>query len=86
MEGIHHITEYSKGFITYQLHPITTGHVLFIIAYSIFSIYFYKYLFQYSLFKWMYLGSIIILISSIYGDGIGSQSSLPNFKIGRNRE
>jgi 4-hydroxybenzoate polyprenyltransferase len=83
MEGIQHVTEYGKGFIKYQLNPITTGHLLFIIAYTIFSIYFYKYLFQYPLFKWIYLGSIIIVIGSIYGDGIGMKPMPSNFKIGQ---
>jgi hypothetical protein len=81
MDGIQHVAEYGKGFLTYQLHPITTGHLLFIAIYTIFSIYFYKYIFQYNLFKWIYLGCIVILISSIYGDGIG-MAAPPNFKIG----
>jgi hypothetical protein len=82
MEGINHVAEYSKGFITYYLYPITTGHLLFIVLYTIFSIYFYKYIFQYNLFKWIYLGSIIILIGSIYGDGIGNPLPSSHFKIG----
>lgn len=89
MDGIRHVTDYSKGFLTYHLHPITTGHLLFILIYTIFSIYFYKYLFQYTLFKWIYLGSIIILISSIYGDGIMSpqmQPQQPILKLDKNRE
>jgi len=82
MDGIQHVTDYSKGFITHYLYPMTTGHLLFIVIYTIFSIYFYKYLFQYPLFKWMYLGSIIIFISSIYGDGIGMPPPSSHFKIG----
>ena len=81
MEGITHVTEYGKGFITYHFYPSSTGHLLFIIAYTIFSIYFYKYIFQYPILKWIYLGSIIILIGSVYGDGIRMHTP-PNFKIG----
>ena len=81
MEGIQHVAEYGKGFINYQLYPMTTGHLLFIVLYTVFSIYFYNYLFRYNLFKWMYLGSIIILISSLYGDGIGRPAA-SHFKIG----
>jgi hypothetical protein len=76
MEGINHVAEYGKGFITYYLHPITTGHLLFILIYTIFSIYFYDYLFHYNLFKWIYLGSIIIFIGTIYGDS--NNTSLRN--------
>ena len=91
MEGIRHVTEYGKGFVTYHLHPMTTGYLLFILIYTIFSIYFYKYLFQYTLFKWMYLGSIILFISLIYGDGIGMQPPLmqpqpPILKSDKSRE
>ena len=88
MEGIRHVTEYGKGFISYHLHPMTTGHLLFILIYTIFSIYFYDYLFRYTLFKWIYLGSIVIFISSIYGDGIGMQVSMqaPILKSNKNRE
>ena len=82
MDGIHHVTEYGKGFITYHLYPMTAGHLLFIAVYTVFSIYFYKYIFQYNLFKWIYLGSIIILIGSIYGDGVEKPSPPSNFKIG----
>jgi hypothetical protein len=82
MDGIRHVAEYGKGFINYQLHPMTAGNLLFVVMYTIFSIYFYKYIFQYNLLKWMYLGSIIILISSIYGDGIGMMPQPSNFKIG----
>lgn len=82
MDGIRNITEYSKGFITYHLYPATTGHLLFIVIYTIFSIYFYEYLFRFPIFKWMYLGSIIILIGSIYGDGMEVQP-MSNFKLGQ---
>jgi hypothetical protein len=82
MEGIRHVTEYGKGFVTHHLHPMTTGHLLFIVLYTVFSIYFYNYLFRYNLFKWMYLGSIIILIGSIYGDGVGRSDAPSHFKIG----
>jgi len=82
MDGIQRITDYGKGFVTYHLYPITTGHMLFIVIYTIFSIYFYDYVFKYPLFKWMYLGSIIIFIGTIYGDGI--QPAPPVFKIGQN--
>jgi MFS-type transporter involved in bile tolerance (Atg22 family) len=81
MDGITHVTEYGKGFISYYLYPVTAGHLLFILIYTVFSIYFYKYIFQYNLFKWIYLGSIIIFISSIYGDGIGNPSPHSHFKI-----
>lgn len=80
MEGIKNVTQYSKGFIEYHLNPMTTGHLIFIIVYSIFSIYFYRYIFQYPLLKWIYLGSIIIFIGTIYGDGM-TIGSPPDFKL-----
>jgi hypothetical protein len=83
MDGIKNVTEYGKGFVAYHLFPMTTGHVLFILIYTVVSIYLYKYLFQYNLFKWMYLGSIIILIGSIYGDGVQKPPHLSHFKIGQ---
>lgn len=80
MEGIKNVTQYSTGFIEYHLIPASTGHLLFIVLYSIFSIYFYRYLFQYPIFKWIYLGSIVIFISTIYHDGI-TIGTPPNFKL-----
>jgi hypothetical protein len=79
MDGIQRVTDYGKGFVTHYYYPSTTGHLLFIIIYTIFSLYFYKYLFQYPLFKWIYLGSIIIVIGSVYGDGLQPP---PAFKLG----
>lgn len=82
MDGIKHVTQYGKGFIEYQLYPMTTGHLLFIVLYSIFSIYFYRYLSQHPLLKWIYLGSIVIFIGTIYGDGIMPMPPPPQFKLG----
>ena len=82
MDGIKHVADYGKGFVTYYLYPATTGQLVFIVVYTIFSMYFYNYLFRYPLFKWMYLGSIVILIGSIYGETNGTHIS-PDFKLGQ---
>jgi hypothetical protein len=82
MEGIQHVTEYSKGFIQYHLNPMTTGHLLFIMIYTIFSIYFYDFLFRFPLLKWIYLGCVVIFIGTIYGDGRPPIAPPPNFKLG----
>lgn len=82
MEGIQNITQYGKGFLHYHLHPMTTGRLVFIVIYIIFSIYFRNYIFQYPLLKWIYLGSIIIFIGTIYGDGLAPMEAPPKLKIG----
>ena len=68
MEGIHRIKNYGIGFIQYHTHPFTALHISFFLAYTIVTFFLYDYLFRYQLFKWMYIGSIIIVIGSIYGD------------------
>jgi len=68
MDNLQHVKQYGSGFIEYQLHPFTIGHFLFFLIYTILSSYVYRYLFDYPLFKWMYLGSLVIFIGLIYGD------------------
>jgi hypothetical protein len=68
MDNLQHVKQYGSGFIEYQLHPFTIGHFLFFLIYTIISSYVYRYLFDYPLFKWMYLGSLVIFIGLIYGD------------------
>jgi len=77
MDRLQHVKQYGSGFIEYQLHPFTIGHFLFFLIYTILSSYVYRYLFSYPLFKWMYLGSLVIFIGLIYGD-----KNVSGFKIG----
>ena len=84
MEGIQRVTNYGKGFVEYQLQQATTGYLLFFVLYNVLSIYFYRYLSEYPLLKWMYLGSIVIFIGTIYGDGIQPMTPPPTFKLARN--
>jgi len=80
MNKLQNITQYGTGFIQYHLYPLTVGHLVFLLIYTILSTYAYAYLFRYPLFKWMYLGSIIIFIGSVYGDGDDTTASY--FKLG----
>jgi hypothetical protein len=77
MDKFNHVKQYGTGFIEYQLHPFTIGHFFFFLIYTILSSYLYVYLFRYPLFKWMYLGSLVIFIGLVYGDDNAS-----GFKLG----
>jgi hypothetical protein len=79
MDRLHNVRQYGTGFVEYHLYPFTFRHLSFLLIYTILSSYLYAYLFRYPLFKWMYLGSIIIFIGSIYGDGDPTASG---FKLG----
>jgi hypothetical protein len=68
MDNLQHTKEYGTGFIEYYLYPLTITHILFFLIYTIISSYIYRYLFSYPLFKWMYLGLLVIFIALIYGD------------------
>jgi hypothetical protein len=68
MDGIHRVKDYGIGFVHYHAHPFTVLHLSFLLAYMVVTFFLYDYLFQYQLFKWMYIGSIIIVIGTIYGD------------------
>lgn len=76
MDRLQNVKQYGTGFVEYHLYPFTLGHLSFLLIYTIFSSYLYAYLFHYPLFKWIYLGSIIIFIGSIYGDSNENQSSI----------
>ena len=67
MDGIHRVKDYGIGFVHYHAHPFTALHLSFLLAYTIVTFFLYDYLFRYQLFKWMYIGSIIIVIGTIYG-------------------
>lgn len=77
MDRLQHAKQYGTGFIEYHLEPFTIEHLSFLLIYTIFSTYLYHYLFRYPLFKWMYLGSIIMFIGFVYGD-----SNVSGFKLG----
>jgi hypothetical protein len=79
MDRLQHAKQYGTGFIEYYLYPLTAQHLLFLLIYTIFSSYLYAYLFRYPLFKWMYLGSIIMFIGFIYGD---DNNHVSGFKLG----
>lgn len=79
MDKFHRIKQYGTGFAEYHLHPFTIQHLSFFFIYTILSSYLYVYLFRYPLFKWMYLGSIIIFIGLIYGD---DDTNVSGFKLG----
>jgi hypothetical protein len=79
MDKYHKVKQYGSGFIEYHLHPFTTQHLLFVLIYTILSSYLYAYLFRYPLFKWMYLGSIIMFIGFVYGD---HDNNVSGFKLG----
>lgn len=81
MDGIHRVKDYGIGFIHYHAHPFTVLHLSFLLAYTIVTFFLYDYLFQYKLFKWMYLGSIIIVIGAIYGD-IKPAAAAATFNLG----
>jgi hypothetical protein len=68
MDGLHRVKDYGIGFVQYHTHPFTVLHLAFFLAYTIVTFFLYDYLFRYQLFKWMYIGSIIIVIGIIYGD------------------
>ena len=77
MDRLQHAKQYGTGFIEYHLYPLTITNITFFIIYTILSSYVYRYLFDYPLFKWMYLGSLVIFIGLIYGDKNAS-----GFKLG----
>ena len=79
MDKFHHVKQYGTGFIEYQLHPFTIQHLSFLLIYTILSSYMYAYLFRYPLFKWIYLGSIIMFIGFVYGD---HDNNVSGFKLG----
>jgi hypothetical protein len=67
MDGIHRVKDYGIGFVHYHAHPFTALHLSFLLVYTIVTFFLYDYLFKYQLFKWMYIGSIVIVIGTIYG-------------------
>lgn len=81
MEGIQNLYENSTQFIQRYYSPKNTDEFIKIGVYLLVTFYLTDYFMNFRLFKWIYLGTIIILLASWYKTANVIEKGKP-FKLG----
>lgn len=66
MDGVHNVYREGRGFVSRHYLPKNTKEIVSIGLYFLITFYLTDYFLNFRLFKWIYLGTIVILIASWY--------------------
>ena len=66
MDGVHNVYREGRGFVSRHYYPKNTKEIVSIGLYLLITFYLTDYFLNFRLFKWIYLGTIVILIASWY--------------------
>jgi len=66
MDGILNVWRASKEDIETQLYPFTIIHIIYFIIITGITIYITKFFIQYTLIRWIYYTSIIVIVVNVY--------------------
>lgn len=69
MDGLKNV--YSEGILyaKERYYPTTIAHFVYIIIYFIITFYVTDYFLNFKLFKWIYMGTIIVILITLYNKG-----------------
>lgn len=76
-----HLWYKSINSIQQFIYPFTFEHILYIIVGFIISTYISDYFLQFKLLKWIYIGTLIVLIANLYKRGDGKKAIKDIFKL-----
>jgi hypothetical protein len=70
-----------KNYLEEQLYPFTITHLITFIVFTAITYYITEYILQFKLLKWIYIGTIIVLIASLYKQGDDVKAVRDIFKL-----
>jgi vacuolar-type H+-ATPase subunit I/STV1 len=56
-------------YVRKQLYPFTISHLIYFMIITGITTYIIDYFLKYKLIRWMYMGTMIVIIASLYNDG-----------------
>ena len=59
----------AKNYLEEQLYPFTITHLIVFIIFTAITYYITEYILQFKLLKWIYVGTLTVLIASLYQQG-----------------
>lgn len=63
------IQQYMTRYIQNKVGTFTLFHIIYFIIGTAITIYITRYFLQFKLFKWIYVGTLIVLIATLYNQG-----------------
>ena len=76
-----HLWYRSINSIQQFIYPVTFKHIFYIIVGFIISTYISDYFLQFKLLKWIYIGTLIVLITNLYKHGDDKKVAKDLFKL-----
>jgi hypothetical protein len=82
MDGIHNVYREGTSFVTRYYLPKNTMELIMIAAYFAITFYVTDYFINFRLFKWIYMGTAIILVASWYRGRADTAGKPSPFQLG----
>lgn len=66
MDGIKNVYTHGREYVKQTYYPTSLRHFVYITIYFIITFYITDYFLNFKLIKWIYVGTIIVIIASLY--------------------
>jgi len=66
MDGIQNVYQKGKEYVLEMYYPTSLRHFIYIAIYFIITFYITDYFLNFKLIRWIYVGTIIVIIASLY--------------------
>ncbi len=70
-----------KNYLEEQLHPFTITHLITFTVFTAITYYITEYIIKFKLLKWIYIGTLIVLIANLYKQGDDKKAAKDIFKL-----
>ncbi len=71
----------AKNYLEEQLYPFTITHLIVFTIVTVFGYYLTDYLMHFKLLKWIYVGTLIVLIANLFKQGDDKKAAKDIFKL-----
>jgi hypothetical protein len=71
----------TKNYLEEQLYPFTITHLIIFTIITVIGYYLTDYLMHFRLLKWIYIGTLIVLIANLYKQGDDKKAAKDIFKL-----
>lgn len=68
-------------YIKRKLYPFTFRHILYLILFTAVTTYIVDYILQFRLLKWIYFGTLSVIVATLYNQGDDTDAALNIFKL-----
>ena len=70
-----------KTYLEEQLYPFTITHLITFTLFTAITYYITEYILKFKLLKWIYIGTLIVIIANLYRQGDDKKAAKDIFKL-----